>query len=231
MTALVSYAKGLLHANQQEVALPLVRVLLAEDDPMFAHLVMDILMASPRGHFQVSHAQTLADTVNLLSSRSFDVALLDLVLPDANGVALFDSVRAHPKAKDLPIIVLTALGDEELPLLLLSKGATDYLIKGDTSNSLLVQSMETAIARHHVLAELHRQAQKLQDMVQTHHIRPERPDSVRQALFSARIISESLPRIWKSDPREGQRGMLELLEISRNTLKQINSLLEEGIEP
>ena len=78
----------------------------------------------------LNHAKTLSEAVGLISqgNHHYDVILLDLHLPDAQGLGMIRKVRAI--AFQIPIIVVTGFADEELALKAAQKGAQDCLIKG-----------------------------------------------------------------------------------------------------
>ena len=105
-----------------------VRVLLVEDSPSDALLLREHLNQYPLQTFDVQHAECLADAVELLAQKLFDVILLDLNLPDANG--LETCVRMNKAARRVPIIVLTGMDDEKIAWEAMREGIEDYLVKG-----------------------------------------------------------------------------------------------------
>ncbi len=122
-----------------------VRVLLVEDNPTDALLVEVALeeMAAPAP--ELHHVETLADAENALAESEFDVVLIDLNLPDGEGLGNFE--RLQLKAPAVPMIVLTGLADEEVAVEAIARGASDYLIKGEVPGALLERSMRYAIER------------------------------------------------------------------------------------
>jgi CheY-like chemotaxis protein len=80
-----------------------VRVLTVEDNPTQAQLIQDILGRSQRPVFEVVAARTLADALATLQARPFDVVLLELALPDCQGIETFTRVQAA--APELPIVI------------------------------------------------------------------------------------------------------------------------------
>ena len=89
-----------------------------------------------------------------------DAILLDLMLPDSNGLATLD--RANAIAPQLPIIVLTGLEDESLGVEAVRKGAQDYLVKGETSLQRLLQTVHHSIERKRLERALRNAAQEWQ---------------------------------------------------------------------
>ena len=122
-----------------------LKVLLVEDNPADARLVREMLrdvIPSPT----VTHAMRLHEAVDHLRTEGFNAVLLDLTLPDSNGLETF--VRARREAPNAPIVVLTGLADEELAARAVREGAQDYLIKGQVDGPLLFQSIRYAVERH-----------------------------------------------------------------------------------
>lgn len=137
------------------------RVLLIEDDDADAVLVERALERFPG--FEMRQVSRLEKALAVLPTEVWDVALLDLSLPDSFGLEGVTTLRS--RFPDLPVVVLTGLIDSELPLVALEHGAQDYLCKGQCSPELLVRTIRYAIQREQIqgenrrlLAELARQA-------------------------------------------------------------------------
>lgn len=126
-------------------------VLLIEDNPGDARLVMEALGHQPRQPVNIHHAETLGAAMPLLDDPAFDAVLLDLSLPDSHGMQTLHKVRERTA---LPIIVLTGAADDEAGLATLQDGAQDYLVKGEIPGSLLVRSIRYAIERMSTLEAL-----------------------------------------------------------------------------
>ena len=124
----------------------LVHVLLVEDDPGDAELIRIALAESTRPKFRVSRAVTLADgLVHLQSGARTDVVLLDLSLPDANGEETV--VRMREAAPALPIVIMTGFDDAEFAERMVSLGAQDYLVKGDSTPPMVWRTILYAMTR------------------------------------------------------------------------------------
>ncbi|WP_414541360.1 response regulator [Nostoc sp. CCY0012] len=123
----------------------LIKVLLVEDNPGDVFLLQEILQEVTTVQVELQPVERLSEALEYLAQDSFDVMLLDLSLPDSQGLETF--VRATRKAKATPIIVLTGINDETLALRAMQEGAQDYLVKGQVNGDLLVRSMRYAIER------------------------------------------------------------------------------------
>jgi len=132
-----------------------IRVLLVEDNPGDARLIREMLVEAKNVSFDLEHFDRLEAGLERLSKGGIDVSLVDLSLPDSQGI---DTVREmHSHAPEVPMIVLTGLGDETLISKVMKEGTQDYLIKGQVDSNLLVRSIRYAIER----LEQHKQAMGL----------------------------------------------------------------------
>jgi DNA-binding response OmpR family regulator len=109
------------------------RVLLVEDDTRLATMVADYL---GEAGFRTTRAATGAAAMQLAASTSFDAMILDLMLPDADGLDLCRRVRAK---SDIPVLMLTARGDPLDRVVGLELGADDYLPKPFEPRELLAR--------------------------------------------------------------------------------------------
>jgi two-component system response regulator AtoC len=127
--------------------MPFLKILLVEDSPADSRLLWEMLRDSGiKSRFSLDPAVTLKDALSQLSSKKFDLVLLDLMLPDSAGLDTFRAVhRAYP---DVPVVLLTGLSDETLAARAMREGAQDYLVKGQVDAAVLVRSMRYAIERH-----------------------------------------------------------------------------------
>ncbi|QMS89939.1 response regulator [Nostoc edaphicum CCNP1411] len=122
-----------------------IKVLLVEDNPGDVFLLQELLKEVSTVVVELMPVERLAEALNYLAKEVFDVILLDLSLPDSQGLETF--VMAHLQAKATPIIVLTGIDDETLATRAMQQGAQDYLVKGQVTGDLLVRSMRYAIER------------------------------------------------------------------------------------
>ncbi len=122
-----------------------LRVLLVEDNPTDALLVEIALEEMSAPAPVLTHVELLADACRELEGGSFDVVLIDLNLPDGEGLGNFETLQEI--APDLPMIVLTGLSDESVAVAAIARGASDYLIKGEAPAALLERSIRYAIER------------------------------------------------------------------------------------
>ncbi|MFQ5909527.1 MAG: ATP-binding protein [Thermoplasmata archaeon] len=136
------------------------RILLVEDNPADARIVREFLAEAGASEFDLIHIERLSEAMNRIGKEPLDVVLLDLSLPDAQGL---DTVaNALQQASDVPIVVLTGTNDESLAFQAVQAGAQDYLVKWPEDGNLLVRAIRYAIERHRLTAELDRRVKELQ---------------------------------------------------------------------
>lgn len=128
------------------------RVLMVEDDPRDARLTEIGLNESGDIVAALFHATDLASAVETARQEVPDVVLLDLGLPDSQGLAtLRDFVAQVP---EIPVVVLTHLADDDVAAEALEQGAQDYLIKGRLQGELLRRILRFAVERHGLISLL-----------------------------------------------------------------------------
>ena len=108
--------------------------------------------------FELAEAPRLVAAIKRLQESYFDVVLLDLSLPDSQGIATVARVRETRPA--LPIVVLTGQDDDDLATEALRRGAQDYLVKGQFDRRMLMRAIRYAIERQRLEAQLRRQRER-----------------------------------------------------------------------
>ena len=124
---------------------PIKVLLLVEDNQGDARLLREMLNERSLNGTEVSHVTTMSDAESHLGRHVVDIIVLDLGLPDAQGVEAIR--RAHAAAPRVPLVVLTGLDDESLAAQALQEGAQDYLLKGQIDARGLLRSLRYAMER------------------------------------------------------------------------------------
>ncbi|MEM9510183.1 MAG: response regulator, partial [Cyanobacteria bacterium P01_E01_bin.35] len=133
-----------------------LKILLVEDNLADASWISQILEEYSWQKSNLRHVKKVTEAIDTLSQDSFDAILLDLSLPDSEGITSLDIVKQ--KAPQLPIVVLTATDDPKVAIKSLRQGAQDYLIKGEFEGKLLTRSIQYAIERQRTKFNLRQQA-------------------------------------------------------------------------
>ena len=128
-----------------------LKILLIEDNPGDARLIEEMLKESGP-QFKLEYADKLSTGIDLLRSNAFDVILLDLGLPDSQGLDTL--AKINKIILQTPVIVLTGLEDDATSIEAVKEGAQDYLVKGQINDILLARSINYAVERKKVEVEL-----------------------------------------------------------------------------
>ena len=122
-----------------------IQILLVEDDPDDVWVMRNLLGDRWDGPFKLTHVELLSAGLERVSDFTFDIILLDLSLPDSQGLETFYTM--HERAADVPIVVLSGYNDESIAVRAVQAGAQDYLVEGQVDDNLLVRSIRYAIER------------------------------------------------------------------------------------
>lgn len=133
-----------------------MNILLIEDNPADSRLIREFLADADGELFVTLEAGTLSTGIDLLDQHQCDLVLLDLSLPDSQGLETLHSLHAH--APNTPIIVLTGLDDDLLALTAMRHGAQDYLLKGKFDLSLLTRVIRYTLERKKAEIEIRKLA-------------------------------------------------------------------------
>ncbi|MBK9622210.1 MAG: response regulator [Candidatus Obscuribacter sp.] len=135
-----------------------MRILVVEDNPDDAEL-LDFKLQQLKHDFLLDFADTLQQAFIILGKTPFDLVLLDLSLPDCDGIETYTKVADRYPL--LPVIVLTGSDDEALALQLLRLGALDFLVKDQVTTSFLTRSIKYAIERKQAQEMVTEQSERL----------------------------------------------------------------------
>lgn len=123
-----------------------MKILLIEDNENDVFLIKEYLRLINFSNAEVTALSTSKEVREILKENTFDLALLDLTLPDTTGISSFESLMGC--SPEFPIIVLTGLEDQEIAKEIIHKGAQDYLVKGVYQPKDLMKSIEYSIERY-----------------------------------------------------------------------------------
>ena len=122
-----------------------IKILLVEDNPGDARLLREMLSKQDALDIELTHVSSMSGAENHIAKDAVDIILLDLGLPDVQGLGAVR--RARAAASHVPLVVLTGLHDEALAAQVLQEGAQEHLIKGQIETRGLVRAMRYAIER------------------------------------------------------------------------------------
>jgi DNA-binding NarL/FixJ family response regulator/anti-anti-sigma regulatory factor len=122
-----------------------IHVLQIEDSPTIVQLTRSMLAESTSVEFAIESEDTLAGGISRIAQGGIDVVLLDLTLPDSEGLETFRVL--HAAAPKIPVVIFTGVDDEEQSLEALRQGAADYLVKAEVSAKWLARALGFAPIR------------------------------------------------------------------------------------
>jgi PAS domain S-box-containing protein len=123
----------------------LIKVLLIEDNPGDVRLIREMFKEQNVYTTAITHVGYMREAEKVLALEAFDVVLLDLGLPDAQGLEAVRRTRAA--APHVPLVVLTGSLDESLAAQALHEGAQEHMIKGPLHQHSLIRTIGSAIER------------------------------------------------------------------------------------
>ncbi len=154
-----------------------LQILVVEDNQSDTELINWMLTTENSihngyGKYRLTFSEDLKTSLDLLNNQSYNLILLDLLLPDSQGLATFHEIQKS--AQQIPIIILSGYDDTTVALQAVRGGAQDYLIKGTVDENTLTRSIHYAIERKH-----HKEALSLSE---------ERYNGVTQSVNDAIVI-------------------------------------------
>ncbi|TAE58268.1 MAG: hybrid sensor histidine kinase/response regulator [Nostocales cyanobacterium] len=215
----------------------LVKILLIEDNLAEARLLKEFLKQAQTKDFSLVHVQRLRDGITELSQQKYDVILLDLTLPDSQGLSSLPLLINH--APSTPIVVLTNINDEELAIEAVRQGAQDYLVKRQVNPNTLVRSVQYAIARKQVLEQLRIVNKNLENTVEERTAELEKAQELYQ--FKSEFVSMlshdirnplntillAAGLLQNNDEKLTQEKKLNHFKMIRSAIKNMAQLLDE----
>lgn len=184
-----------------------VNVLLIEDNPGDACFVTHMLADAGTDGFSVEHVDRLAQALEVLARKTYDVLLVDLGLPDAEGIDVIRQLQVVvPKT---PMVVLTGSDDQQAALKIVQAGAQDLLIKGQGGGDLLARALRYAIERKR--AEEH-----LAYLAKYDHL---------TGLPNRALFRDRLERSISRSQRRGNGLVLALMFLDLDHFKDVNDTL------
>ncbi|MBU7584776.1 MAG: hybrid sensor histidine kinase/response regulator [Nostoc sp. TH1S01] len=215
----------------------LVKILLIEDNLAEARLLQEFLQQADAQEFVLVHVKRLQEALNKLKSTNYDIILLDLTLPDSQGLSSLPVLINC--APSVPIVVLTNTNDEELAIEAVREGAQDYLVKRQVNVNGLVRSICYAIERKQVLEALRQVNQTLQvqveestaELVKANEINQFRSElvsmlshDIRQPLNTILLAAGLLQNNEDKLTQEKKRNHLQMIRVA---IKNMAQMLDE----
>lgn len=122
-----------------------IKLLAVEDDPSLSFVLEEALAHTREAEIDATMASSLAEALRQLARNEFQLVLLDLSLPDSDGIETLSRVREQQP--EVPIVVLTGNDDPELARRIVELGVDDYLLKGEVGSGRLIDAIRAAVER------------------------------------------------------------------------------------
>ena len=181
-----------------------IRLLLVEDNAGDARLFQEMLNERKPTTFAMTAVGRMTDAVDHLAANVVDVILLDLGLPDAQGLEAVR--RAHAAAPRIPLVVLTGSDDESLADQALHEGAQDFLAKGRIETSGLLRAIRYATQRKKAELEMQTAQAAAEAADQA---KGELLAKLQSAYGETKLFLRSIPSILIGDGPSGAHHSLE----------------------
>lgn len=120
----------------------MTKIAIIEDDPVIRQMY---LMKFEATGFTVETAENGKEGVVLVEKFSPDIILLDISMPVMNGDEALAAIRSEAWGKDIPVMILTNLGEEEAPKTLRGLGILSYIVKADLTPRQVVDRVKKAL--------------------------------------------------------------------------------------
>jgi light-regulated signal transduction histidine kinase (bacteriophytochrome) len=193
-----------------------LRVLLVEDNADHATLIQRHLSRIPDCAITVERAERLGAGLERLARGGIDAVLLDLRLPDSDGLETIPKVIAQ--APQVPIVVLTSLDDLRLATRAVQRGAQDYLVKAQLTGEVLVRSLRYAIERKRAYAELERSNEDYRSFA--HMVSHELKTPLSVVAYTYDLLKNKRGLALDVETRE-------FLELGVDAVRQMNMLIDD----
>jgi len=134
---------------------PALKILIVDDAESDRLTYSRYLQSDSERNYRVIEAETLEEGLELWRSQQPDIVLIELNLPDGNGLTFLEAINID-HADRVPVIMLTGQGNEKMAVNAMKLGASDYLLKGDVTAKLLTTSIRQVMRETALLQQLKR---------------------------------------------------------------------------
>jgi len=140
-----------------------IQVLLIEDDPADAQIFKAYLTEDQAHRYELSHVETIGEALEAIHRYEPDVIVLDLSLPDAQGL---EGLRQIAEVASAPVVVHSGVDDRHMIAEAVKRGAQDYLVKGRYDADLLERVLSYAIERQQTLRVVQESEKRLRSIIE-----------------------------------------------------------------
>jgi PAS domain S-box-containing protein len=171
-----------------------IHILLIEDNPGDRRLIQEMLTDLP--DITINSAERLASGLKILEESPIDIVLLDLSLPDSQGLSTLERIRSQ--RLNIPVVVMTGHNDASVGLQAVQSGAQDYLVKGEVDSNLLVRALRYARERHRVEETLRKREEEYRSLID---------DVFDDSSVAVFILNRNFQVVWINEATEEYFGI------------------------
>lgn len=122
----------------------MTKILLVEDDPLIYRMYQKLFTLEG---YETEIAENGQEGLDKLEQFTPDIILLDIMMPTMNGVEMLAKLRADPKTKDIPVVVLTNMSDIRVSNEVFSKGANLSIVKSETEPDQVIAWIKSVLSK------------------------------------------------------------------------------------
>jgi len=137
-----------------------INVLIVDDSETDRFTYARYLQSDSENAYRIIEAETLAEGFEFWRSQQPDIVLIDLNLPDGDGLEFLEALNVNVVGERVPVIMLTGQGNEKMAVNAMKLGAADYLTKGDITAKSLITTVKQALRASGLARQLRRSQQQ-----------------------------------------------------------------------
>ncbi len=204
----------------------MIKPLLVEDNPGDVQIIEELLQGEASEKIDLTHTDTLHHAQDLLQTHSFDLIILDLSLPDSQGLVTLEQIQKTWNCP--PIIVLSGNSDENVALQAVQQGAQDYVLKKNCNEAALHRAIRHSMERHRLLKRLEEAGELLFQKTQgLQRFYQQASHELKTPLTSTREFICILLEGMAGDLNDTQ---LEYLQVAKDSCDQLNKLINDLLD-
>lgn len=131
-------------------------IIIIDDSPNDRELIKTYLNNDKSYNYNIYEAETGVKALEILSKISPDCIILDYLLPDMDGLILFEEIKKRDKLKNASVIVMTGYGNEKIAVKAISMGAINYITKENINDDIIIRTVQYGVQRKLIIEERHK---------------------------------------------------------------------------
>ena len=179
-----------------------LRILVVDDTPEDRLTFARFLQRSVLHTYITQECGSLAEAIEICTAQSPACILLDYSLPDGDGLELLDRLPKDGPDPLFPVVMLTGHGNEEVAVMAMKSGASDYIVKGKVTAEALCRTVHKAIEKSHLLRTIRRQQDEKDKLIR----------ELREALDDVKTLRGFIPMCANCKQIRNDKGFWQQVE-------------------